>query len=101
MIAVYGLGAMLAPSIGILILKYNLSWRYLYVCLICFSLINILVIVFTIHNEDESSNNKDDEEENSSSSSSSSNNNVINQDIHPIFNRITLLCATYILIYVK
>ncbi|CAO3642025.1 unnamed protein product [Cunninghamella blakesleeana] len=103
--AVFGLGAMIAPSIGILILKYDISWRYLYVCICCFSLINILVISFTIKNEDEPTKHEDEEieEEESSSSSTSSNSrnkDNINQDIHPILNKVTLLCAFYILIYV-
>ncbi|KAI9307744.1 major facilitator superfamily domain-containing protein [Cunninghamella echinulata] len=98
--AVYGFGAMLAPMIGVVILKYDISWRWLYVCICCISVINILVIAFTIHNEDDTATSNEIEEQEQGGDSTSNSSNHQENAIHPILNRTTILCAIYILIYV-
>ncbi|KAI8097422.1 major facilitator superfamily domain-containing protein [Halteromyces radiatus] len=108
--ALYSVGAAVSPVVGSTLIANKLSWKWLYAFLSIISLVNMIIIAIGLrHTEKENSssvNHGDDTDDTVSTdrpleSSELQVDKSARQMIHDaIMNRITLLCALYILIYV-
>lgn len=106
MSALYGVGAMLAPVVGNILLAFDIPWNGLYVALGSFAVLNLAITWFGLrdaemdHNEHESEPSSVDEEESDSAPAPRSPraaNDIIREAMtHPM----TILGALYILVYV-
>ncbi|CAO3646764.1 unnamed protein product [Cunninghamella blakesleeana] len=98
--AFYGIGALISPLVGTWLLANNLSWKGIYVFLLCIAIFNFILITIGFKDvdfdkdhqkeeiNDQEDSNKDDEEEDDA---------TIRRKA--IRNRMTLLGALYILSY--
>ncbi|KAG0183271.1 hypothetical protein DFQ28_001839 [Apophysomyces sp. BC1034] len=96
--ALYGVGAMISPLVNSVLLAYQLSWEYMYIFLAAIAFINLVLIAVCFRNV-----NLDGEEETVVAEEEngvvqSSPKELSKKDA--IFNRMTLLCSSYILVYV-
>ncbi|KAF7726415.1 hypothetical protein EC973_008749 [Apophysomyces ossiformis] len=95
--ALYGVGAMISPLVNSFFLAHQLSWRYMYGFLGSVAFLNLVLITVGFRNV-----NVDGEEttlsEGETGTVGSSSKHVSKKDA--ILNRMTLLCAFYILVYV-
>ncbi|KAI9475449.1 MAG: major facilitator superfamily domain-containing protein [Benjaminiella poitrasii] len=113
--AVYGVGAMISPLVASFLLKYNISWKGMYVFLTAVAILNIIFITLGFWDADfnevqgggqEEEVTVHDDASSHSSNSNSSNSVKYHMKDHKeltkkaIFNRVTLIGAVYILVYV-
>ncbi|CEP09184.1 hypothetical protein [Parasitella parasitica] len=94
--ALYGVGAMISPLVASLLLKHNISWKGMYIFLTTVGILNIAMITFGFWkvNLDEIKEETVDEQQDGAK--------VNHKEITKmaIFNRVTLISAAYILVYV-
>ncbi|CAO3622393.1 unnamed protein product [Cunninghamella echinulata] len=91
--AFYGIGALISPLIGTWLLANHLSWKGIYIFLLCIAMMNFILITigFKNVNFDEDHKKENDEEDNDDDDA------TIRRKA--IFNPMTLLGALYILTY--
>ncbi|KAI8093195.1 major facilitator superfamily domain-containing protein [Halteromyces radiatus] len=92
--AIYGVGAMITPSISTALLAHNISWKGIYVFLLFVALVNIVLITIGFRNVDL-------EGKTSQTTTTSTDEQQDDKSVRrlAIFNRMTLLGALYILTY--
>ncbi|KAI7898910.1 major facilitator superfamily domain-containing protein [Cokeromyces recurvatus] len=95
--AVYGVGAMISPLVASFLLKYDVSWKGMYVFLTFIAILNIIFIAFGFWNVDFGEA-KEEESDNDGVDNYKENHKELTKKA--IFNKVTLIGATYILIYV-
>lgn len=97
-LAFYGIGALISPLIGTWLLANNLSWKGIYIFLLCIAVINFVLITLGFKDvdfdKDHQKDNTNDQEEDSSKDDDDA---TIRRKA--IRNPMTLLGALYILTY--
>ncbi|KAG2213340.1 hypothetical protein INT46_007199 [Mucor plumbeus] len=92
--ALYGVGAMISPLVASFLLKNDISWKGMYIFLSTVAIINIAMITFGFW--------KVDFEEVAEENEQQDNVKINHKELTKIaiFNRVTLISAAYILVYV-
>ncbi|KAI8377852.1 major facilitator superfamily domain-containing protein [Radiomyces spectabilis] len=87
--AVYGVGAMISPLVATSLLAHDFSWRFIYLFLATMAFVNLCSITVGFKGVNFEENDEEEQE-----------GYVKSTRKEAIFNRVTLLAAAYILVYV-
>ncbi|KAL7313721.1 hypothetical protein PS15m_007427 [Mucor circinelloides] len=95
--ALYGVGAMISPLVASFLLKHDISWKGMYIFLTTVAAINIAMISFGFWNVD-----FEEVQEETEESQQQDNAKVNHKELTKmaIFNKVTMVSAAYILVYV-
>jgi len=96
-LALYGVGAMISPLVASFLLKHDISWKGMYIFLTTVAAINIAMISFGFWNVD-----FEEVQEETEESQQQDNAKVNHKELTKmaIFNKVTMVSAAYILVYV-
>jgi fucose permease len=100
-LALYGLGAMISPLVATLLLQHGNSWKVMYICLGVFAFFNLIFITlgfWSVNFESGDDNSEENTEEGEDGNPVKLNHSQLTKAA--IFNRMTLVGALYILLYV-
>jgi fucose permease len=93
----YGVGAMISPLVASVLLQHDISWKGMYVFLSSVAIINVICITVGFWHIDFEETHKEDADDNTTVNVKMNHSELTRR---AILNRVTLIGAAYILVYV-